>query len=571
VLAAPKQAFESPALRDLVVKFVEENYGPHRHNPQFYFRTTFQVGRSLAQQDVHDFVSSLNLPPPDENIHPRAITRWWYPRLWDRWARLETEEKTRSFFSEEREVSLKSEDSTIELRALGPPFGKRSRLGPTARFANELAYRVYGAEDPVAEVLPHGSRQLAMRVSGGALENFRLSRSGPVHLGDRNDTTIYFSIPKAEYFMLCWFWESGWKAEMSQAGLITKQMLKRLGGSYGTHLINHEEVLKLLDKHASEKIDPTDSEKPRSPKWIEETVLNAEISKILSKEGGHMERDRYLSLLREKDVIRLGLQLHSPTCTRWLWKAIGDLSDQVECDQCLTKFSVSAASPDDRKWSFKPIGPFNVRAFASGAYTALLSWQFIAGLHHRTTTPIMSVNVERGGVKQEIDLALFCNDGGFRAPTVELLLVECKSYDAFGPRDVSNMQRAGEQHPEAILIFAKLGQEFNASELRLLARLVNRQRRLWLAQRPHNAVLILTGTELFGQLRFPRCWEGKGGKFDQAYANRHTLRTLRQLAEVTQGLYLGVPQLHVWAKNQPSRGHRAAEPIFPAPPPPDRA
>jgi hypothetical protein len=558
VIPAPRQAFWVPGVKKMVRKFVEDNYGPHHHNPDYYFHSTFQVGRGITQSDVAAFVRALEIPAPEKPMQPNLSIRWWYPRLWDRWARLETEERVGVFFSDEREVTIKDEEGSAELRALGPSFASDPRSSLEPRFANELDYRVYGAQEPVAEVLPHGSRNLAARVARFGIDNFRLSLSGPVYLASRNDSRIFFSIPKAEHFMLCWFREAGWTAELSQAGRIAKQMLRRLGGEYGIHLIDHEGVVQLLDKHASEKLDPADPQKPRAPKWIPESVLTGEIDRILRQEGSLVERERYLAMLRERDVLRLGLQLHCPTCTRWLWKAIGDLDEQVECEHCLTRFSVSAASPDDRRWSFKPVGPFNVRDFAGGGYTSLLTWKFFKGTRDRATTPIMSVELGKDSTTREVDLALFCNDGPSRSPKVELVLVECKSYDAFEASDIAKMQHLGEQVPEAILTFAKLGKGLNSAEVSLLTRLVMRQRHLWKARKPHSAVLILTGTELFGHRGAPYCWEGKGGKFDEAFKKWRVVRTLRHLAEITQTLYLNVPDLHEWAAAERKKRQKKA-------------
>lgn len=550
VVPAPKQAFAVPALKDMVKRFVEDNYRPHRHNPDYYYHTTFQIGRAVSQADVETFVKDLGIPPPEKPQSSKLSIRWWYPRLWDRWARLETDERVSMFFSDEREVTIKDDEGSVDLHVLGPSFESDRPWSREARFANEISYRVYGAQEPVAEVLPHGSRNLAIQVIQHGIDDFRLSRSGPVYLAKRDDGRLYFSIPKAEHFMLRWLEEAGWKATLSQAGLVAKQMLKRLGGEYGIHTIDHEGVLQLLDKHASEKLDPTDPQKPRAAKWILESALTNEIDRILRLEGSVVSRDRYLAILRERDILRLGLQLHCPTCTRWIWKAIGDLNEQVECEHCLTRFSISAAPPNERQWSFKPIGPFNVRDFAAGSYTTLLTWKFFAGSHDRATTPIVSVEIEKNGVKREIDLAMFCNDGRWRAPKVELVLVECKSYDAFKATDVTKLQQLGDQMPGAILTFAKLGKDLSKDEVDMIKRLVMRQRRLWKARRPHCAVLILTGTELYGRHGAPECWKDKGGKYEDAYKRWRHVGSLRDLAEATQTLYLGIASLHEWAEGE---------------------
>ena len=335
--------------------------------------------------------------------------RWWYPRLWDRWATEKTDERPEPFFAGERDVSIKDGSDSLDLRTLDPPFVQEWAWNSDARVANELEYRIYDSLEPIADVIPEGSQQLAQRIVQG-MEQVRLSQSGLVHLATQDQRRMYFTIPSAQEFMLAWLQTQGWKAQLSSPGLIARQILKCLKGKFGIHMIDYEGIIRLIDHHASERADPNNRDTPRAPKWIEESVLLGKLDRILREEKSLIKRDRYLQGLLERDVLRLGLQLHCPTWARWMWKPIDQLDEQIECEQCLTKFSISAAPRKEREWSYRPIGPFNVRGFAGGAYTVLLTWKFFEGHRHRPTTPLFSFTATKNNHEIEVDLALFCRD-----------------------------------------------------------------------------------------------------------------------------------------------------------------
>ena len=538
VLPAPKQSFESKEFAHWVARFVEWNYSV---DPDRNSHTIFQVGRSLDEGEATAFISLAGIKnAKDERF--RYSVRPWYPRLWDKWARENASEGPASYFSSEVDTSIDGDLGRVNLKPLAPEFLGATSRSSRPKYVNEVSYRVYGTEMPMAEVLPDTSMDLSHSFGYWHRRRARISRSGITYCLSSTDSRIHLEIPEAEPFMLEWFQSSGWEVELSSPGLIATQMLKRLKGEGGLYTICSEGLLKLLDRHASEKKEHDGPDAPRSPKWITEKTLIAEVGKLIKKEGLHFDSARYIGRLLEGNVIRLGLELHCPTCLRWMWKPVESLSEEVECEQCLSRFSLSAAPPRERSWSYKPHGPFNVRGYAGGAYSVLLTWRFFIGNRMKRTTPLLSFNAKKDCLSCEVDLALLCESGGWRASRSELIFCECKAYDLLKKGDISRMEVLGRNFPGAFLVFAKFSEELDSSEVRLISGLAVRQRRLRRAGRPYCHVLVLTGTELFAHWAPPECWKGKGERFE----NWSHLSTLSDLAEATQAIYLHMDPFHKW-------------------------
>lgn len=550
VVPAPKQAFDQSSLRSYLKELIEDSYQPHRYNPDLYFHATVQVGRSMSEAAVQAFIQSLDIAPGTNPAQPKFSIRPWYPRLWDKWAREHTNEGVQAFRSSERETPVRDDDGSVALPGLDPSFKIYFSAGDKPRFANDLSYTAYGSAELVAEVLPPGSTALAGRVLPGSLNDLRLSQRGLTFLAAHTKDKIYFKLPRAEEFMLEWLKDRGWEPALSSAGRVAKHMLASLRGIDGLGFLVHEGVIKQLDGMASEKLLDTDPVTPKATRWIGEDDFRAKLQRILNQDRRPIEVDYFIQSLIKRDVIRLGLELHCPTCLRWLWRAIGDLDNTIECEHCLTEFEIAGSPPKERTWSYKPIGPFNVRGFAAGAYAVLLTLRFLGGNHRRPATPLLSFTARRGDKLLEADLAMFCSDGRFGSHAQELLFCECKTYDAFKARDVERMELLASEFPGCILVFAKLGPEMHATEKRLLGRLANRQRRHYLAQRADSPVLILTGRELLSLRGTPQCWRSEDGNIADAYRGWEHVRTLRELAEATQSVYLGLPRISTYIQER---------------------
>lgn len=556
VIPAPKQSFSSPAFRTWVKEFVESNYSEESTT---FRHTIFQVSRMLKEADVKQFIAAVGVAPPkDPKKNSKFAIRTWHPRLWDKWARENTNERSIAFYAGDSETSFSGDGGRIDLKTLTPEFPSWNTREKSVLCVNEIGYSIFGSPTPMAEVLPEGSKQLAANALFSGLDEVRLAKSGLTYYIRPHAGRISFQVPEAESFMLSWLRTLGWNAELSSPGLLAKQVLARLKGVYGIHAIDSERLLKLLDRHASEKLEHNQPGAPRSPKWIAESALTAEVKLIIKENRLFFEAAQYVRRLVESNVLGLGLQLHCPTCLRWMWRSVDKLSANIECEQCLSSFPLSHAPKEERVWSYKPTGPFNVRNFAGGAYPVLFALKFFEGRNRRSTTPLLSFTAKKANVDCEVDLALFCEDGKWHAPRHELLLVECKAYDEFKKNDVSRMESLSREFPGAMIVFCKFDTALRHSEIDLISRFVLRQRKLWRAQKPSASVMILTGTELFSRWGAPECWRDAAGVPKGTYEKWAHAHSLANLAEATQQIYLGIPSLHEWVDAQSKRKRNKA-------------
>ena len=80
----------------------------------------------------------------------------------------------------------------------------------------------------------------------------------------------------------------------------------------------------------------------------------------------------------------------------------------------------------------------------------------------------------------------------------------------------------------------------------ILRRVANRGRRYSERDHDHNPVLVLTGIELFGHDRPPRCWKEEGGKFVDFAKGQRGYRGILELCDWTQQLHLEMKPYGEW-------------------------
>jgi hypothetical protein len=180
-----------------------------------------------------------------------------------------------------------------------------------------------------------------------------------------------------------------------------------------------------------------------------------------------------------------------------------------------------------------------------GSLSVLLLLHVLSRDMHPTFTPLLSFNASKADQKLEVDLAVFTRHMRHGVYQQDVIFAECKSFQGrFTRRDVQRMERFAQQFPGAVVIFATLRRELDATEKRLLIPFVNRGRKLLTTTRPNNPVIIFTGNELFSRTHVRNTWRELGppfAKHSQAYGEE---RVFVSLADATQQLYLGLPSIH---------------------------
>jgi hypothetical protein len=252
-------------------------------------------------------------------------------------------------------------------------------------------------------------------------------------------------------------------------------------------------------------------------------------------------------------AFKMGLRVRCIECQRQSWFPLESIRDTFTCPKCLTTFA-AIGNLGESKWCYKTAGPFSVPRYAEGAYAVILSLQLFGEHKLRLrATPAMSFVAEAPGKKVlEADFALFWQQVIFGEETNGVLFGECKSYGPFEKKDYDRMRYLAKLFPGAVLTFSTLRKALSRKEIVEISKIAKAGRKYWKDDRPINPVLILTGTELFGDVAPPYSWDNAAKRrFEHVHG-------LLDLCDATQQLYLGLPSWReVWHEQFERRRARA--------------
>ena len=545
VIPVPKQFTRFEKTKRLILDFIEANYVPHHSNPEIYHHTTILKSRSISEDEYQHFRDSLDIPISDEtNRRPKVMGQFWYPPMWDEWAR-ENQAECCDLEAETDEHDISTNQEMVRFKTLDPKFISRFGGYGKSRFVNEIKLRLYDEKELFAEVIPEGGRELAKVIGGFNLFDWRLSRKGLVYLSRHSKWLVSLSLPQAEALFTNWLELKGWTVELSSAGRIAKQMIRQLGGINGTWILAQEGIIQLLGEMNSS-----------DEKSMSEADLQGKIAKIANQmtpeitnqtkrernERAKIVQARILQQLTETKIFQLGMKIQCPACTQSSWYSVKSADYELQCPKCLEQISFPSASKEIT-WSHRTLGPFSLPNQAHGAYTVLLTLRFFSFVLDGITTSLMSFIAKKGKMEgMEADLALFFQASKFDDSKTELIFAECKTFNNFRKKDADRMANLGDMFPGAILVFATLNKSLSEKEKIILRRVVNRSRKYRKNNRPFNPVLILTGKELF----LESLWDSHLDKWGPA-------RDLFELCDLTQQLHLDVDSWDQWLDRQLGR------------------
>jgi hypothetical protein len=534
VIPIPIQAAERENIRILARDFIEQNYRPYRYNPEMYHRTTVQRSRSLKEDIVKSFCDSLDIPKSELKAQPKYLLRWWYPRLWDTWARENVAGEKISFpYAYEEERRINEGEDKLELRSRDPKIEPFRSYSGNPKFANEFSFRFYGSKEPMAEVFPEGSRELSSAIGPTGYPNWRFSRFGPVFLANNYADLILLDLPLAETVMKEWFRERGWKVSLSAPGRIAKQLLKQLGGTYGISQLAHRGVIELL----------ADLEKEAG---MPRQAVTEKLKGVIKSDELFYDAEQFLEGLISANALRLGTKIQCPVCTRYNWYELNVLDYELNCRFCLSEFSPPLESPKDIKWTYRAHGPF-ASSIAQGAFTVLLTLKLLGGDLQQGVTPLFSYVAEKDGKHLEADLTCLYKSSMYRETGIHVIHAECKSFNRFERKDTKRMKELAAAFPGSALIFATLNNELQESEVKLIQNLALAERKKRLRGKSSSPVILLTGTELFSH-RVAWKWKKKGGIHERLSKRSFELKDLSTLADATQQIYLQLPSWFEWSE-----------------------
>ena len=484
IIPIAKQVCDLDAVKSIAIEFVEENFIPYRHNPNMFHHTTILKSRNISESGLKDFTLSLKIPKPDSPEKFKYSMQHWYPRIWDNWAREKDGVGGCKLEVKEEQHDLQTMPDHISLRTIDPDFASRFGGHGTYRFANEINIRIYGDEgEPYAEVIPDGIEGIAHSIGAIGFREWRISNEGLVYLSTHTKWKMTLSPPLAENVMTSWLKSKSWTVKVSSPGLIAKQMLKQLGGSWGIAILTRPGLIKLLNKMSEGKS-------------LLKNAFWAEIQKITNEDKFNRDPKGLLKRLTELKIFRIGVDIQCPICQQHSWHSLSEFDYETKCPICLNQSDIHSHLPDDIKWSYRSFGPFSLSKQAFGVYTVLLTYYFFARTLDGATTPLMSFNANKNNIEIEADLALFFQKSKFGKPRRELLFVECKTFNRFKKKDIERMKVLSKEFPGSVIVFSTLNSALTQKEKKLIRPIVRQGRKYWKEGRTSNPVLILTSTEL---------------------------------------------------------------------------
>lgn len=544
VFPLPTQLSATPQFERLITAYLKNHRVHRRYNPKICNMAHFIRSRHSTMDQMQAYTTTLKLEIPHGDMSSDGffMLQHWYPRIWDEWAR--------DIYAES-EASIDIEDPKdlrVRFKPLLPTFADKDGIHSEGRCANDIEFRFYSASEYLAEVFPPSSGPYFERaISGlGPRQNWRIGRHGLVKIV-ANKLMETRDVPSAESIVFAWLTDLGWKPELSSAGRLAKQMYRMLDGWLSA--LHNPKLICLLE-HMNGGLVKKNLE-PREDNKIaqERDMLVAELKNRIQSFAGHGDLHGYLL---KKRILRLGLQMQCPHCTRRSWFPLDAVRDTFSCPRCLNTFP-ALDNLESSHWSYKTAGPFSVPNYADGAYAVLLTVECFDDRKMTTMriTPALSFTAEKGKAKLEADFALFWQEASFGERKEGLAFGECKTYRQFDEQDFKRMREIAKAFPGAVLVFSTLRKELTDFEVKKITSIAKRGRKYWKSDRPLNPVLILTGTELFSFSGAPHCWDDTlKQRFRHSYG-------LMELCNATQQIYLKLPPWHTdWQEKWERRSNR---------------
>ena len=411
-----------------------------------------------------------------------------YPSMWGKLP-IDDTRAMRSFSAETAYhdiFDLPSNDGVI-VKTLAPHIKTQSTPTHTPRFANEIYVSVYNDKLIVTSVLPEGFKDMSLFFESDT--NVRASKNNLVRLVYEPGYHYQIWLPPSEAIFDSWMKSHGWEIEISNAGHIVTQIIKRLGIRF-SRVFAIKSIIGLLDEM-------------NNGKSLLQKDLWGKIDQILQErcdDGEDLGYDtaNILKNLVDANVVQPGMKMSCPNCNQWSWYSVENVTYMLKCPECFGTFDFPYKPRNEVKWAYRTIGVFDSPNKSSGTYTVLLLLRFFSDrqMLDGTITPLMSFNLKKQNVTdqddekiigKEFDLALFFQM--FERDGIETIFAECKTFGDFSEGEIEKMEILGKKFPEAILTFAKLS---NLTE-------VEKQSLSDLALRSNNPILILTGEDLLRQ------------------------------------------------------------------------
>lgn len=490
VYAIPKQFAQEESIKRFVLNLIDRNAvntDDAESDSTAWIRYVEFYRRVIKSSSVSDeeFLEFF-----DEFFNSSKYTQFQgnYPSMWGKLP-VDDTRAMRSFSAGTAYHDIFDQPSNdgVIVKTLGPHIKTQSSLTHTPRFANEIYVSVYNDKLITTSVLPEGFKDLSLFFESNT--NFRASKNNLVHFVYEPEYDYQVWSPPSEVIFENWMKSYEWEIEISNAGHIITEIIKRLGIRF-SQVFAIKGIIDLLGEMSNGK------------SLLQENLWG-KLNTILQERSNDEENLEYdaaniVKRLVDANVLQPGMKMSCPNCRQKSWFSIDDAGYILKCPQCFGPFEFPFNPNKNIKWAYRTIGAYDSPNKSEGTYTVLLLLRFFSDrqMLDGAITPLMSFNLKKQNVAnqdtekivgKEFDLALFFQL--FARDEIETIFAECKTFGSFTDSDIEKMEILGKKFPDAILTFAKLG-DLTDEEKKSLSEL---------ACRSCNELLVLTGEDLLRQ------------------------------------------------------------------------
>ncbi len=298
------------------------------------------------------------------------------------------------------------------------------------------------------------------------------------------------------------FGMADYSTKLSNGGLITRQLISRLGGLQGARVFKIPGVRRLLRTHgpaasftkkgALDLIGQKDPENPDA-KFSDHLDLHIEQRPV----GTKLKPDDVFGHLVEKGLFRIGAELTCPSCRMGSWIALDALRQRVVCDLCGHEHDATRELIRG-VWHYRRSGVLGAERNAQGAIPVSLTLQQLAttlsgGLHDGVYSPSLDLT-KKGQARNECEVDFVWVIPRPYPRKTAIILGECKDQGPINreefERDIDNLRRVADALPrkrfKTFILLAKLN-PFTPEEI---------ERAKTLNKEYQQRVILLTAREL---------------------------------------------------------------------------
>jgi len=261
------------------------------------------------------------------------------------------------------------------------------------------------------------------------------------------------------------------KINISQAGLITKRIIEKLGGLEGGRVFKIKGVRELFRNLKTGKC--------KIRKEIERILCDEgkfEKYKTLfiePRENAVLETGNVFDFLLKKDFLRAGLELTCDHCKLKDWVSLKELNDYWDCRFCGYKNKIVLHLKNQGEWKYRKSGLFAKDNNQEGALPVILTLLQLErlNLHSSKFLYSPSLKVEFDSIKCEIDFCIIQNDIN---GNIEIGIAECKNQGEINQDDIEHFKSIRNKFKkvniECYFIFSKTA-KFTPQEIYLFKNL----------------------------------------------------------------------------------------------------